>query len=148
MNTLFNDIREVEHDESFAVAAGKEEIYTQADVVSLHVPLTDKTRNLIDKAVLSNMKETALLINTARGAVMNTEALAAALRSGRIAGAAVDVFDPEPLPADHPLLKAPHCILTPHIGSRTRSSLAAMNDVVDDVIAVLQGRPPRYAYEA
>lgn len=146
MHTLFNDIREVEYDESFAAAAGREEIYTQADVVSLHVPLTDLTRNLVDAAALGTMKATALLINTARGAVVDAETLAEALRDGQIAGAAVDVFDPEPLPLDHPLLGAPNCILTPHIGSRTRTSLAAMNDVVDDVIAVLQGRPPQCPY--
>ncbi len=108
--------------------------------------LTPATRGLINAPTLRKMKSTALLINTARGAVVDAAALAAALDAGVIAGAAIDVFDPEPPPPDHPLLSAPHCILTPHIGSRTTASLAAMNDVVDDVIAVLQGREPRYPY--
>jgi phosphoglycerate dehydrogenase-like enzyme len=66
------------------------------------------------------------------------------LKEGRLRGAAVDVFDPEPPPPDHPLRQAPHCILTPHIASRSREGLDAMNDVVDDVIAVLQGKEPQY----
>ena len=121
-------------------------LLSQSDIVSLHVPLTPATRGLINAATLRQMKNTALLINTARGAVVDAAALAAALEASAIAGAAIDVFDPEPPPPDHPLLSAPRCILTPHIGSRTASSLAAMNDVVDDVIAVLQGREPRYPY--
>lgn len=144
MRVLFDDIREIEHDTSAAEQVSKDEIYAGADVVSLHVPLTDQTRHLINAAALGKMKKSALLINTSRGAVVDTMALAHALSSGELAGAAIDVFDLEPPPADHPLLKAPNCILTPHIGSRTQSSLASMNDVVDDVIAVLQGRPPRH----
>ncbi len=146
MRILFNDVLPIPHDENTAHAVSKDEIYAEADVVSLPVPLTEDTRGLIDAATLDKMKSTALLINTARGAVVDAAALAAALDAGVIAGAAIDVFDPEPPPPDHPLLSAPHCILTPHIGSRTASSLAAMNDVVDEVIAVLQGREPRYPY--
>ncbi len=146
MNILFNDILPIPHSEGVARAVGKDEIYAEADLVSLHVPLTPETRSLINAPTLRKMKNTALLINTARGAVVDAAALAAALDAGVIAGAAIDVFDPEPPPPDHPLLSAPRCILTPHIGSRTASSLAAMNDVVDDVIAVLQGREPRYPY--
>ncbi len=144
MSILFNDILPIPHEEDVVRAVSKDEIYAEADVVSLHVPLTPATRGLINAPTLRKMKSTALLINTARGAVVDAAALAAALDAGVIAGAAIDVFDPEPPPPDHPLRSAPHCILTPHIGSRTASSLAGMNDVVDDVIAVLQGRDPRY----
>ncbi len=146
MSILFNDILPIPHEEEVAHAVSKDEIYTEADVVSLHVPLTPATRGLINAASLQKMKSTALLINTARGAVVDAAALAAALHEDAIAGAAIDVFDPEPPPPDHPLRSAPRCLLTPHIGSRTASSLEAMNDVVDDVIAVLQGREPRYPY--
>ncbi len=144
MRVVFNDIRDIEHDTAVAKKASKDDIYTSADVISLHVPLTDQTRHLIGATALGKMKKSTLLINTSRGDVVDATALAHALSSGELAGAAIDVFDTEPPPADHPLLAAPNCILTPHIGSRTRSSLAAMNDVVDDVIAVLQGRPPRH----
>ncbi len=147
MKIVWNDIRDVESPIEAAAAVSKAEIYTNADVISLHVPFTDQTRHLIDAAALSKVKRTTLLINTARGAVVDTRALSEMLHAGRIAGAAVDVFDPEPPPPDHPLLSAPHCILTPHIGSRTQASLAAMNDVVEDVIAVLQNRTPQYPYE-
>ncbi len=146
MNILFNDILPIPHEEDVARTVSKDEIYAESDVVSLHVPLTPTTRGLIHAPTLRKMKSTSLLINTARGAVVDSAALASALDAGVIAGAAIDVFDPEPLPPDHSLLSAPHCILTPHIGSRTASSLASMNDVVDDVIAVLQGREPRYPY--
>ena len=79
-----------------------------------------------------------------RGPVLDGKALADALQRGDLAGAAVDVYDPEPPPPDHPLLSAPNCVLTPHIGARSREGLAAMHDVVDDVIGVLAGRPPVY----
>lgn len=146
MNVLFNDILPIRHEEVVAQAVSKDEIYANADAVSLHVPLTPETRGLINAATLRKMKNTALLINTARGAIIDAAALATALEAGEIAGAAIDVFDPEPPPPDHPLLTAPRCVLTPHIGSRTASSLESMNDVVADVIAVLQGREPRYPY--
>ncbi len=146
MTILFNDILPVPHEESVVRAASKDEIYAEADVVSLHVPLTHETSGLINARALRKMKSTALVIITARGAVVDAGALAASLDAGVFAGAAIDVFDPEPPPPDHPLLSAPRCILTPHIASRTATSLAAMNDVVEDVIAVLQGREPRYPY--
>lgn len=118
----------------------------EADVVSLHVPLTAKTRRLIDASALARMRPNALLINTARGAVIDAEAVATALHAGRLGGAAIDVFEPEPPPPNHPLRGAPRCILTPHIGARTAPALTAMSDVVDDVIAVLDGKPPEYPY--
>lgn len=142
---LYHDIREIGWlsfpAEPQPTAAA---VYAEADIVTLHVPLTRLTRGMINAEALSHFKSSAILVNTSRGPVVQAEPLAAALREGRLAGAAIDVFDPEPPPPDHPLLAAPNCVLTPHIASRSREGLAAMNDVVDDVIRVLQGQPPVY----
>lgn len=118
------------------------ELLERADFVSLHVPLTDATRHLIDAAALARMKPTAILVNTARGPVVDTDALIAALHAGEIAGAALDVTDPEPLPPDHPLLNAPNVLVVPHVGSATPRTRAAMADLaVDNVLAGLAGDP-------
>ena len=101
-----------------------EELLAQADVVSLHVPLTDETRGMIGEKELALMKETAVLVNTARGPVVDTKALADALNSGRIAGAAIDVFDKEPpLDADEPLINAKNTVVTPHVAFATDESM-------------------------
>jgi glyoxylate reductase len=118
------------------------DLLAAADFVSLHTPLTPETRGLIDAAALERMKPTTLLINTARGGVVDQDALRSALIDGVIAGAALDVTDPEPLPPDHPLLDAPNLLVVPHIGSatvRTRARMAAM--AVDNLLAALAGRP-------
>lgn len=121
-----------------------DELLGRADVVSLHVPLADNTRNLIDAHALSLMQPHALLINTARGAVVDNRALAEALRSGQIGGAAMDVLDVEPPPLDHPLLAAdiPNLILTPHTAWAGRQ---ARQNVVDqtaaNIRAWLDGEP-------
>ncbi|MGQ9650577.1 MAG: NAD(P)-dependent oxidoreductase [Phycisphaerae bacterium] len=119
-------------------------VYAEADVVTLHVPLTKLTRGMIDADALASFKRGSYLINAARGPVVVPRAMTEALKSGHLAGAAVDVHDPEPPPADYPLLAAPNCLLTAHIGARSPEGLAAMDDVVDDVIAVLQGREPNW----
>lgn len=144
MTVLYNDIVEMGLLDFVASPCEKEQLYAGADVVSLHVPLTDQTRGLIDEAALSRFKPGSVLINTARGAVVDGVAVAAALTSGLLGGAGLDVFDPEPLPSDHPLLSAPNTILTPHLGARSPGGLARMNDVVEDVLAVLAGKSPRY----
>ena len=101
-----------------------EELLAQAYVVSLHVPLTDETRGMIGAEELALMKKTAVLVNTARGPVVDTKALADALNSGRIAGAAIDVFDAEPpLDADEPLINAKNTVVTPHVAFATDESM-------------------------
>ena len=118
------------------------ELLERSDFVSLHVPLTPQTRHLIDSAALRRMKPSAILVNTARGPVVDTEALIDALYAGTIAGAALDVTDPEPLPSDHPLLRAPNVLVVPHVGSATPRTRAAMTEMcVDNVLAGLAGKP-------
>ncbi len=106
-----------------------DELITTSDFVSLHVPLTPATKGLIDLATLRAMKPTAYLINLARGPVVNTQALVAALQDKSIAGAALDVTDPEPLPANHPLYQFPNCLITPHIGSATQHTRRRMAEL-------------------
>ena len=112
-----------------------EEVLRAADVVSLHVPLTPQTRNLIDESRLALMKPDAILINTARGGVVNESALADALKSGRIGGAALDVYDSEPLPPGSPLADAPNLILTPHIAGVTRESNERVSTMIAERVA-------------
>jgi glyoxylate reductase len=118
------------------------ELLARADAISLHVPLTPETRQLIDADALARMKPTAVLVNTARGAIVDQDALARALHEGAIAGAALDVTDPEPLPPDHPLLDAPNLLVLPHIGSATHSARERMADLaVENLLAGLAGKP-------
>ncbi|MGI8921956.1 MAG: 2-hydroxyacid dehydrogenase [Solirubrobacteraceae bacterium] len=119
-----------------------DQLLAQADVVTLHCPLTPATRYLIDASALDRMKRTAILVNTARGAIVDPGALKTALRSDAIAGAALDVTEPEPLPADHPLLQSPNLLVTPHIGSATHTARERMADLaVDNLLAGLAGEP-------
>ncbi len=114
----------------------------RADFVSLHAPLTDETRRFVDDAFLEAMKTTAYLVNTARGGLVDQDALARALRERTIAGAALDVTDPEPLPPHHPLLEAPNLIVLPHLGSATQATRERMADLaVDNLLAGLAGEP-------
>lgn len=101
-----------------------EELLKESDIVTLHTPLNENTRNLIDKEKLSLMKKSAILINTARGPIVDNGALADALKEGRLSGAGIDVFDMEPpLPANYELLKAPNCTVAPHIGFATKEAM-------------------------
>ena len=110
-------------------------VLAESDAISLHVPLTDATRNLIDEAALSKMRPTAVLVNSARGNIVDETALAQALRSGRLAGAAMDVFAVEPLPADNPLSGAPNLLLTPHIAGVTRESNSRVSHMIAEHVA-------------
>jgi glyoxylate reductase len=117
-----------------------EELLERSDFVSLHAPLTPQTRGLIGAAELERMKPTGILVNTARGPMVDADALAQALRTGTIAGAGLDVTDPEPLPGDHPLLDAPNLVIAPHIGSASHRTREAMADMaVDNLLAALGG---------
>ena len=119
-----------------------EELLERSDFVTLHCPLTPETRGLIDADALRRMKPTAYLVNTARGPVVDTDALASALSAGELAGAALDVTDPEPLPGDHPLLHAPNLLVVPHIASATHATRGRMADIaVDNLLAGLAGDP-------
>ena len=144
MTVLYNDIIDVGEMDFAATPVEKQELFAHADIVSLHVPLADQTRGLIDESALALFKHGSILINTSRGAVVDGVAVSDALLSGALGGAALDVFDPEPLPSDHPLMTTPNTIFTPHIGARAPGALARMNAVVDDVLDVLGGKPPRY----
>src|SRR5262249_36542137 len=114
---------------------------SEADVVSCHLPLTDETRHLLDPLRLACMKPTALLINTARGGLIDEEALYTVLREGRLGGAALDVREQEP-PADNPLHSLPNVLLTPHIAGWTHEALhRVISTVAQDVDRVLSGQP-------
>lgn len=123
--------------------ASLDELLDQADVVSLHVPLTERTHHLIGAAQLQRMKPTAWLVNTARGPLVDNAALLGALESGAIAGAALDVTDPEPLPAEHPLRTRDDVVLTPHTAFSSDGSLIELaQKAATNVVDVLQGRVP------
>ena len=122
----------------------KQELLTAADFVSVHVVLSDRSRGLIGAGDLALMKPTALLVNTSRGPIVDTDALIAALEKRTIAGAAIDVFDTEPLPMDHPLLRAPNTVITPHLGYVTDEGYRAyFGGVVEDIRAFLDDAPVR-----
>lgn len=119
-----------------------EELLTRSDFVSVHTPLSEETRGLIGEDELRAMKPTAILVNTARGPIVDSRALRRALARGWIAAAGLDVTDPEPLPADDPLLDAPNLLVLPHIGSATHATREAMASLaVDNLVAALAGEP-------
>jgi glyoxylate reductase len=119
-----------------------EHLLSRSDFVSIHLPLTAGTRHLIGADAFQLMKPTAILINTARGPIVDQAALAEALHTGQIGGAALDVTDPEPLPADDPLWLAPNLIVVPHIGSATWTARERMAEIaVDNILAGLDGKP-------
>jgi phosphoglycerate dehydrogenase-like enzyme len=124
---------------------GAGELAARADVLSLHAPLTDATRGIVDRALLARLPEGAVLVNTARGELVDEEALAWALDHGPLAGAALDTLCEEPPRADHPLLGRDDVIVTPHAAPHTAEATAAMGRLaVEDLLAVLEGRAPRH----
>ena len=143
MNVLYNDIIHVDL-EYPAEAVDKPTLYARSDIVTLHVPLTDQTRRMINSRTLELFKPGAQFINCARGPCVNYHDLAESLRNGRLSAAAIDCHDPEPPPADYPLFGLDNVILTPHIAARVPAAVAAMCDVVHDIVAVLEGRQPAY----
>ena len=119
-----------------------DELLSTADVISIHAKLTDESRGLIGKSQFVLMKPNTLLVNVARGPIVDTNALVDALNSGHLGGAAIDVFDQEPIPPDHPLLGCEQVVLTPHCADMTPEGVDLLNEgAVDNVIAFLQGQP-------
>lgn len=120
------------------------DLLAASDVVTVHQVLSDRTRNLIGQPELALMRPTALLVNTSRGPIVSSDALVAAVRTGVIAGAAVDVYDTEPLPADHPLRSTPGILATPHLGYVTRDVYEVFyGEAAEDVASFLDGTPVR-----
>lgn len=130
--------------EAGVTRVGKEDLFRQADFLTIHYKLGERSRGLVGAAELALMKPTAYLVNTSRGPVVDTDALIAALTEGRIAGAGVDVYDSEPLPADHPIRNCPRTILTPHLGYVTDGTYSAFyGEIVESIESWLAGNPIR-----
>ncbi|MGX1562891.1 D-2-hydroxyacid dehydrogenase family protein [Streptomyces sp. NPDC055506] len=126
------------------LAPSREDLLASSDFVSVHLALSDRTRGLVGPAELALLKPTAYLINTSRAAIVDQEALLVALREGRIAGAGIDVFDIEPLPADHPMRTAPRLLATPHLGYVSEANYTTYyGQAVEDIRAFLAGEPVR-----
>jgi phosphoglycerate dehydrogenase-like enzyme len=131
-------------DEHGVRAVAKDELFAGSDVLSVHLVLSRRTRGLVGAAEIAAMKPTALLVNTSRGPIVDAAALLDALRGNRIGGAALDVYDTEPLPADDPLRALPNALLTPHIGYVTRELYEVFyRDAVEDIAAFRAGSPIR-----
>jgi phosphoglycerate dehydrogenase-like enzyme len=138
MNILFTDPEPVYYPKATQVSL--EELLQQSDIISLHAPLTPETRGMINKSTLSLIKPSAILINAARGQLVDTNALVDALRVNKLAATALDVTDPEPLPPSHPLYSYPNCLIVPHIGSATNQTRRRMAELAcDNLLAGLKG---------
>ncbi|MBV9740478.1 MAG: D-2-hydroxyacid dehydrogenase family protein [Hyphomicrobiales bacterium] len=122
----------------------KESLFTNADIVTVHMVLSERSRGIVDAASIAAMKKTAYLVNTSRGPLVDMKALIEALTERRIAGAAIDVYDEEPLPTEHPLRKLDNVVLTPHLGYVTQENYrVAYGEALEDVKAWLAGKPVR-----
>ncbi len=132
-----------------AVRVDKETFFRQADIITIHLILSERSRGLVGKRELALMKPTAMLVNTSRGPIVDEAALMDALRSGAIGGAGLDVYDHEPLPADHPLRSVPNTVLTGHTGYVMQENYAlSYSEAVEDIKAWLGGKPIRILNEA
>jgi phosphoglycerate dehydrogenase-like enzyme len=147
MNTIAwsqNLTADLANEERVQLAASREALLEQSDFVSVHLVLSDRTRGLLGAQELKRMKPSAYLVNTSRAAIVDQEALVTALRVGWIAGAAVDVFEEEPLPKDHVLRTLPNLLATPHLGYVTRANYGLFyREAVEDIAAFLAGAPIR-----
>jgi phosphoglycerate dehydrogenase-like enzyme len=145
MRIVYNDLLDVAGELRFAArSVDKSTLYREADVLSIHVTMLPGNQNLVGAGEMALMKPSAILINTSRGEVLDANALADAVKAGRIAGAALDVFHPEPPPPDFPLLGLPNVLLTPHLAARTFTAIENMSWVVKDVMEVLSGGKAKY----
>ncbi len=144
MNILYHDLkRDLKAEEDFgAVCTSKNTLLHQSDFVSVHLPLSEETRHFIGKKELAMMKPTGIIVNTARGQIIDQEALLDALKAGKISGAGLDVMEPEPLRSNHPLLSMPRVTVLPHIGSATKKTRANMAGMAaQNLICALNGQP-------
>ena len=124
-------------------AATLDELFAAADYISLHTNLTPETRDMINARSIAKMKKGVIILNCARGEIVHTADMVAALQSGQVGGYGADVLDQEPPPADHPLLKLPNCIITPHVGSRTYESVVRQaTTAVKNLILAMNGDKP------
>ena len=146
MKIIYYDIRRLPEDiekELGAEYRDLEDLLSSSDIISIHVPLTKETRHMINRDRLSRIKRGAIVINTSRGAVIDTEALIEALEKGLISGAGLDVYEEEPLNPNHPLTRFKNVVLTPHIGSATRETRLSMALLaVENLLAFAAGREP------
>lgn len=143
LNILYNDIiRKTELEEELGIKLRElDDIFIESDIISLHVPSTPETHHLVNANRIEMMKQCSYIINTSRGQVVDTKALIEALDSGRIAGAALDVFEEEPLPSDHPLTDKENVILTPHLSASSTEAMKRMSiRVAKGVLKVLRGK--------
>ncbi len=143
MNILFSDTET--RNEINATQVPLDELLKRSDIISLHAPLTQNTRGMINQSTLSMMKPSAILINAARGPLVDTPSIVDALVNHKIAAAALDVTDPEPLPPTHPLYGLPNCLIIPHIGSATQLTRRRMAELAcKNLLAGLDGTPLPY----
>jgi phosphoglycerate dehydrogenase-like enzyme len=139
-------LRVVVHDPFVDESVDRDLLLRESDFVSLHMPLTDETRHTIGRAELAMMKPTAVLINTARGGVIDAVALVEALTRGALGGAALDVFEETPLPREHPLRSLDNVVLTPHSAAYTEEALAEVRKrPLADALRILRGETPKDA---
>ena len=131
MNVIYSDYKEMDVDYP-ATRVSNEELFEKADVIVLHCPLTSETKHMINKKTIAKMKDGVILINVARGGLINEEDLVEALKVGKVKGAGLDVTEKEPLPADSILINAPNCLITPHVAWVTKEAKQRMYDTVID----------------
>ena len=143
MRVLYNDILHIKVDYQ-AEAVDKPTLYAQSDIITIHVPLDSSTIEMVNAESIASFKRGAQFINAARGQCVNYHALADAIKSGQVSAATIDCHHPEPPPADYPLFGLENVTLTPHIAARVPDAVQKMCDVVHDVLAVLDGKDPKF----
>lgn len=145
MKVIYNDLLDVASQLHFpARSVDKPTLFKECDILTIHVDMKPGNHNLVGREQLAMLKPSVVLINTSRGEALDAAALAEAIRGKRLAGAALDVYHPEPPPPDFPLLGLDNVLLTPHLAARTTTAMENMSWVVRDVVEVLQGRKPKY----
>ncbi|MFT3788903.1 MAG: NAD(P)-dependent oxidoreductase [Tepidisphaeraceae bacterium] len=145
MHVLYNDLLDVASQLDFpAQSVSKDELYVQSDVLTLHVDMRPGNEHMVAAKELATMKQGSYLLNTCRGEVLDVNAVAQEVKSGRLVGVALDVYDPEPPLPGFPLLGLPNVLLAPHMAARTYTAIENMSWVVNDVIGVLNGQKPKY----